>query len=145
MKLHELITDDGILIEARFRDVSPLRLLDHWIEPELLALWWPQQAIVDPEPGGRYHLSWPVMNWTMRGQVRELERGARLSFTWAWDHEPDLPPRRVTIEVERTASGSGLTLTQGPYAATEREIQDRQSHVDGWAHFFSRLAPIVEG
>jgi len=122
---------------------SPESLFRHWVEPDLLAQWWAQEAEIDPRVGGEYVLSWPRMGWNLRGRYTRFEPGKQLGFTWNWDHEPNLPERVVDVRFEPAAGGTRLAITHGPYSDTPEDQQDRQSHLDGWQHFVQRLAEVV--
>jgi uncharacterized protein YndB with AHSA1/START domain len=124
--------------------VAPDAMWRAWTDPAELIRWWPQEADVDLSVGGAYHLAWPAMGWHLRGTYQAVEAPSRLAFTWAWDHEPDTPTRTVAIDLQPLPDGGGtrLVITQGPYGEGPDELEDRQSHREGWAHFLERLAEL---
>jgi uncharacterized protein YndB with AHSA1/START domain len=129
-------------IIAETADFIPGELFSYWTEPVLLTLWWPQEAEVDPRPGGSYHFSWPVMGWHLRGAYLAFRPGAELSFTWKWDHEPGEPQRTVTVRFEPLPGrGTRMTVTHGEYDYP-RETQARQEHLDGWLLFLENLLKV---
>ena len=128
------------VVTAAFPGVAPADLFACWTTPERLCAWWPAEAAIDARPGGAYHLAWPQMDWHLRGQYTTFEPGARLAFTWAWDHEPATPTRTVTLHFTPDgAGGTHLTVTHGAYGDSAAEQTDRQGHIDGWLHFLPRL------
>ena len=131
-----------LMIKASFPRLAPARFIDHWTRPELLALWWPASAQVDARPGGQYHLAWPAMKWDLRGEYTRFEPPRRLAFTWRWDHEPSLPTRKVDLTIAPDGGGSGLTLVHGDYDASQRDQDDRVSHLEGWRYFLARLQTL---
>ena len=136
---------DRVVVTATFPGVGPADLFACWIEPERLCRWWPAEAMIDARPGGAYHLAWPRMDWHLRGHYTAFEPGAHLAFTWAWDHEPAVPTRMVTLHFAPDgAGGTHLTITHGFYGDTAAEQTDRQGHIDGWLHFLPRLQAICE-
>ena len=130
-------------LTAAFPQFSPEELFAFFTETELLQRWWPPQAAVEPRVGGAYHLSWPDMDWLLRGEITDFEPGRRLGFTWRWDHEPDLPTRQVDLVIEPAGAGSRLIITHGRYDERQRDQDDRQSHLDGWTYFLGQLLVLA--
>src|SRR5438270_4066275 len=137
---------DRLIIVAEIQHASLARTFDYWIKPDLLCQWWPQEAEIQPQVGGTYHLSWPKMNWHLRGHFTAFEPGELLTFTWKWDHEGEnVAVKDVRIVFETSSDeGTKLTLTHGPYADTQ-EDQDRRinQHLEGWMHFLPRLQAVM--
>lgn len=133
---------DRLVMRGDF-GVTPEVLFQYWVEPNLLAEWWAPGAEVDLRVGGSYTLSWPAMGWCLRGRYMAVEPGARLAFTWAWDHEPDLPERSVDVRFAADAAGTVMTIEQGIYRDLPEDLADRQSHLEGWLHFGERLAKAI--
>jgi len=131
--------NDRVVLEAAFPELTPQQLYDHFTQPELLTKWWSSEAETDLKIGGVYCLSWPQMNWNLRGKYTIVESGKLLSYTWKWDHEPDMPARDVTVFFAPDGGGSTLWIVHGYYGDDESEQKDRQSHLDGWLHFLAQL------
>jgi uncharacterized protein YndB with AHSA1/START domain len=116
-------------------------LFTYWINPLLLPKWWPPKAEVDGRLGGAYVMTWPKQNWSLRGTYVKFDPGKTLSFTWAWDHEPDRRPTTVQIDFEPLGrNGSRLTLRHGSYSPEDTE--QRKSHLEGWLFFLGRLQAV---
>ena len=147
MAITQLPSDLNILvIEANFLTVSPYALFDYWTQPSLLQQWWPQNAEIDQRVGGSYHLSWPQMNWHLRGHYTSFEPGKQLAFTWRWDHDPqEMRESEVKIAFEPLATdGTRLLLVQGPYTDTSEDQELRmEHHLAGWKHFLPRLQQLL--
>lgn len=88
-----------LVVETILKGVDSADTLRWFVEPNLLARWWGEEHIIEPAPGGRYEVSWPGMNWTMRGQVLMCNH-TQLVYSWTWDHEPDLPARTVIVRCD---------------------------------------------
>lgn len=131
-----------IIIETSFPRLSPEDLFAYFTNAELLQRWWPPAATTEPWLGGGYHLSWPEMDWHLRGEYKEFIPGRRLAFTWRWDHKPELPERLVEIDIEPATKGSSLTVTHGHYTESRLDQDDRQSHADGWTYFLGQLQRV---
>jgi uncharacterized protein YndB with AHSA1/START domain len=135
-----------LLVEADFPSASPLTLFNYWTEPSLLQQWWPQEAELQPQMNGSYHLSWFRMNWHLRGHYTHFEPGKFLAFTWRWDHDPsEEATREVTITFSPAATGgTHILLSHGPYANTPEDQELRiEHHLAGWEHFLGRLQEAV--
>ena len=135
-----------LIIAALFPTTAPETLFAYWAQSALLQQWWPQQAELEPQLGGNYHLSWPAMNWHLRGHYTAFEPAQRLAFTWKWDHDPqELREREVSLTFEPVPTGgTRLLLTHGPYDDTPEEQAIRsEHHLTGWQHFLPRLQGVV--
>jgi uncharacterized protein YndB with AHSA1/START domain len=137
---------DRLTVRADYPVAPPPTLFAYWTQPALLTSWWPRAAEIDPRVGGAYHLSWPQMNWHLRGRYTEFVPGDQLAFTWNWDHLPnDAVDRIVAIDFAPLGvSGTALTLTHGPYALTAADQALRiDDHLAGWNHFLARLHEAI--
>ncbi|NNE42786.1 MAG: SRPBCC domain-containing protein [Gemmatimonadetes bacterium] len=123
----------------------PEAVFAFFTEPERLTRWWPAAAVADVRPGGAYHFSWPQMDWHLRGEYTVVEPPRALEFTWAWDHEPQLPVRTVRVELAPDGGGTRVTVTQGTYGSSPAEQEDRNSHIAGWTHFLGELSATLTG
>lgn len=131
---------ETLIVQARYPHLRPDVLFGYWIQPDLLRRWWPQEAEIEACEGGSYALSWPDMNWHLRGQYDRFEPGATLGFTWSWDHEPDVAPSHVLVEFEPDGpDGSLLIITHGPYTDSPAGREQRSGNLEGWTHFLTKL------
>ncbi len=137
-------TVDKLVLIAKYPDIPPALLFDYWVKPELLTQWWPQEVETDPRMGGAYHLAWPKMDWSLRGHYNSFEPGRQLGFTWQWDHEPHTPTRDVLVYFEPAGDGARLVVTHSTYNDSEQDQQERQGHLEGWAHFLGRLQEVID-
>ena len=141
--IQQLPSDNTFLkLRAGFPKLCPEELFAYFTEPDLLQRWWSPQATVEPKLGGAYHLSWPEMDWHLRGVYTDFEPAHWLGFTWHWDQEPDLPTRQVNLLIEPAGTGSRLTITHGRYDQSRRDQDDRQSHLEGWTYFLGQLLAL---
>lgn len=135
-----------LLVAGEFPATPPQDLFAYWTQPELLCLWWPLEAEVEPREGGSYRLSWPTQGWNLRGRYTVFEPGERLGFTWRWDHDAEGAGERQVMVIfgPLTTGGTRLRLTHGTYVDTPDDQELRiESHLVGWLHFLGRLQQTV--
>ncbi len=140
---HLSSSNDTLVVTAPFPTCPLTKLFEYWIQPHLLVQWWPQVAEVEPRLGGTYHLSWPQMNWHLRGSYTTFEPAKKLAFTWQWDHHSIQEGVIVTFE-PLDEQGTTLTIVQSPFDDSEQSQEDRRGHIEGWLYFLAKLQDTVE-
>lgn len=138
-------TPTWLTVTMPFSKVTPEELLTWFLEPEKLAKWWAPQSVVEPHSGGKWHITFPQIESTLLGEIAELTP-TRLTASWQFTHEPDLPARMVTITAEPIHTGAQLRIVHGPYRqgdAFPREDEDRASHIEGWGYFLPQLEAAI--
>ena len=137
---------EWLIVESVFPSLPPEQLMPWFVDASRLNLWWGEEAMIEPRPGGRYIVRWPAMGWTMRGVVAFCDETC-LAYSWTWDHESQQPPRSVTIRAQPAGEGSILTITHGPYRPEStylvEENSDRIGHRDGWLFFLEKLHATI--
>jgi uncharacterized protein YndB with AHSA1/START domain len=136
-----------LIIEMDIPDTNAEVVFNYWTQPVLLQKWWPQEAEIEPQYGGRYHLRWLLMRWHLRGRYTHFEPGKRLTFTWHWDHDEEGSQETVVdMAFECTPDGgTRLLLTHGPYTEIQEDQKLRlEHHLIGWLHFLPRLQACVQ-
>ncbi len=86
---------------------------------------------MQPPEGDLFHLS---------GEFREIERPARLVFTFRWE-EPDPDDRETVVTMSLTDRGGSteVVVVQSGFATEAR----RALHVDGWTDSLDRLHGLL--
>lgn len=122
------------------------RVFRAWTDPVEMARWFAptedyvtQIPVCDLQVGGKYCVEMHHKGGTINrvsGTYREIRPPEKLSFTWAWDHEPDFPESLVTLEFHDLGPSTELVLTHERLA--DREIRDKHEH--GWGGCMDRLA-----
>lgn len=128
-----------------FQDVDPESLLCWFLEPERIARWWGPKATIDARTGGEWTIHFPQMNAALSGEIVEIEP-QRLTVSWAFTNEPELPARLIIVTTRRNGDGSVLNIVQGPYRQSEalpNEDSDRAAHLQGWEFFLGRLSKAI--
>ncbi len=124
--------------------------------PEHLRGWWPDEASLDPVPGGAGVVSFgdtsapgaKVVPLT----VVEADPPRLFSFRWVYDeHETATAENSLLVRFELVPSGAGTLVRfsetgfrQQGWEAAVLEEQYRE-HVGGWDHFLPRLERYVAG
>lgn len=132
---------DAVVCEVRIA-ADAATVFPFFTDPELIARWKGDEALVDPEPGGIYRVRMAGSH-VARGEYVELEPPNRVVFTWGWEGgESPVPPGSSTVEVELIPEGDG-TLVR----LTHRDlpVASRDPHRMGWEHYLSRLAIAASG
>jgi uncharacterized protein YndB with AHSA1/START domain len=140
------VLDDGPLVrcELLLPGCSQDRALQAFTDPDLLRSWWHGELTTDLVAGGPYTVWFAPVPARMTGRVVRYEPPRVLEFSWAWEHEPDRPERRVTVEAATAADGAAvLTVAHGPHADDEEGRKARAEHHEGWEYFLPKLAAAV--
>lgn len=143
------VRDDGPAVRAELllAGCSPDRALRAFTAPDLLARWWGNAELTaELTPGGRYDVWFAGIPARMTGRVLRYEPASVLEFSWAWEHQPELPPRSVAVEVGPAGDGATtLRIEHGPHADDEAGRAARVEHRTGWEYFLPRLEALLTG
>ena len=131
-------------ITTRLAAARPADVVAAFVAPGVVRRWWGAELAGVPYAGGPYVARFEGLDQTMRGTVLALDaRHGLFAFTWAWDHRPDLPRRRVSVRAEPADGGCLVRLDHGPYDTGELDREDAESHRQGWEFFLPRLADVL--
>jgi uncharacterized protein YndB with AHSA1/START domain len=119
--------------------------------PEHLREWWPDDAELDPVPGGAGLITFGDGSSPDAVEpltVVEADPPHRFSFRWVHDAgESPAPSLLVTFELISSGAGTLLRFSETGFrekgweaAVLEEQYRD---HVSGWDHFLPRLASYV--
>jgi len=140
----QLSPETTLKIRRKFQ-ASRERVFRAWTDPVEMARWFAptedyvtQVPVCDLKVGGKYcvemHHKGGNVN-RVSGTYREIKPPEKLSFTWAWDHEPDIPASLVTLEFHDLGPSTELVLTHE--RLPNREMRDKHEH--GWGGCIDRL------
>jgi uncharacterized protein YndB with AHSA1/START domain len=136
-------------------DAAPDVVYDVLTSPEHLREWWPDDAELDPVPGGTGVITFGdaaspdavVVPMT----VIEADRPRRFTFRWAYELGEVASPTNsylVTFELAPSGTGTVLRLTETGFRERGWEaavLEERyQANVVGWDHFLPRLVNYVD-
>jgi uncharacterized protein YndB with AHSA1/START domain len=144
----------GSIEREIYVDASPEIVFEVVSRPEHLREWWPDDARLDPVPGGVGELIWhgdaPESAKVMPMTVVESVPPRLFSFRWAYDPsaEPDAS-NSFLVALELIPSGAGTTvrLTETGFREQGWEIAVLEAaykdHARGWDLFVPRLGEYV--
>ena len=136
-------------------DASPEVVFDVISSPEHLKEWWPDEADLDPSPGGTGEIVFgdrtsPEANVV---QVTVVEAEPPRLFSFRWTHpKGDAPTPSnsllVTFRLEPSGTGTILRLTETGFREQGWEVavleEQYQEHSTGWDYFLPRLVKYAE-
>lgn len=140
---------EGIRITRVF-DAARDQVWDLWTRPELFAVWFGTDAVtvpvssvrLDVRPGGSWSATMQLpdggtIDWV--GEVLEADAPAHLVMTITDD--PAAPAREpVTVDLEATADGTTMTMTQTGGALDEDQYAQAEA---GWQGFFDVMERML--
>ena len=133
----------------------PLGLLRTWqavSTPEGLSSWFSQRVTFDVQMGAEIIFDWDN-HGKKYGEVEILEPQTRFGFRWLAG-EPDLVEpltsansTLVVFELEETASGTRLTVTETGFSQLSKELQkpEKVKNEQGWDFELPELKNFLEG
>ena len=140
-------SDEPLRLERRFA-APPGEVFDAWTNPEVLRRWWAAgedwegvSADVDLRVGGKIRLGMrnpDGVEYFGGGEYREIERPARLVYTWTWEGSPDSPSADSLVTVELEPDGDGATRLVLTHEGLRTE-ESRDQHAEGWSLCFDNL------
>jgi uncharacterized protein YndB with AHSA1/START domain len=126
---------DSIYIAA-----APAVVFEYFTNPEALARWMGDRAILDPRPGGRFVVFFG--DKSVQGRYLELDPPRRLVITWGRGGSPTFPPDASTLEVTLTPEAGGTRVAIVHSGLPESEAP---RHALGWRHYLGRLSCLSSG
>src|SRR5262245_60486656 len=137
---------------------SPATVFEVITSPEHLTKWWPDEALIEPNPGAVGEL---VFGDRSSGAAQipqitvvEAEPPRLFSFRWISPEGEDAREGNsllVTFEISPRGEGCLLRMTESGFREKGWEVavleQQYREHGEGWDHFLPRLAayaPKVE-
>jgi uncharacterized protein YndB with AHSA1/START domain len=137
-------------------DAVPEVVFEVITRPEHLREWWPDDASLDPVPGGTGELVWhggnPGEDTMAPMTVVEAVPYSRFSFRWAYapDALPD-PTNSFLVTFDLTPSGTGtnLRMTETGFREQGWEVavleEAYRDHATSWDRFLPQLAKYAAG
>ncbi len=124
--------------------LPPERVFSALTEPDQLAKWFVEKAVVSPKAGGAFRLTWPG-GFSMKGKVRAFERPKKLHLEWR-----DRFPGKKTFVTEarfslrKKGKGTLLTITHRGFKSGKSWVALYGGIESGWAYYLTNLRSVLE-
>lgn len=103
-----------------------------------LSLWFPDQAVFEPQIGGRYHFRWKETAGLWSGVVIDFVRGSTLAFTW---RPPDEPyETKVRFRLIPQSSETVVELTHSGFTSSG----SLDKAIEAWRFYLQNLKSVME-
>jgi uncharacterized protein YndB with AHSA1/START domain len=103
-----------------------------------LILWFPDQAIMEPQLGGQYHFRWTGTEGVWSGVVTEFIRGNTLGFTW----HPPKEPTETNVRIKLFPQGAVTMVELSHSGFTSSDALDKA--VGSWVFYLQNLKSVIE-
>jgi uncharacterized protein YndB with AHSA1/START domain len=119
-------------------------VFDFFTDAEKMVCWIGRAAELDPRPGGVFRCDINGRD-VASGRYLEVDRPARVVFTWGWESAVDLRPApglsTVEVTLEEVADGTVVRLVHRGLETPDVRLTHRR----GWEHYFERLEIVAVG
>ncbi len=113
-------------------------VFDYFADSHKLALWFPDQAIIEPELGGKYHFRWNGKEGVWSGLVTDFIRGNTIGFTW----QPPGDPVETQVRFKFSPHGAETSMVLVHSGFTSSEALDKA--VKTWVFYLQNLKSVIE-
>ncbi|MGH3626802.1 MAG: SRPBCC family protein [Sciscionella sp.] len=135
-------------VVERILPATPDEVYDEWIDPDALLDWMcprPARCLkveADPRVGGRIRIDIEDngQHFYVHGMYTDLDRPARLGFTWSCSTWPD-PALVSHVLVTLMPHGAGQTLMTIYHSALTPDLFDQ--HLTGWRLIAAQLESVL--
>jgi uncharacterized protein YndB with AHSA1/START domain len=116
--------------------------------PEHLQEWWPDEASLEPAPGGT-----GVITFRRGPDVQEVpltvleaDPPRRFTFRWAYDGEDATVANSLLVTFDLIPSGAGtlLRFSETGFDEANQSDEEYRDHITGWDYFLPRIAPYIK-
>jgi uncharacterized protein YndB with AHSA1/START domain len=113
-------------------------IFDYLSDAKKLIQWFPDQAIIEPQLGGRYHFRWNGTEGVWSGVVTEFMRGNTLGYTWQAPNEPS----ETNVRFKLSPQGAETLVELSHSGFSSSEAMDKA--VKAWVMYLQNLKSVIE-
>ena len=113
-------------------------IFDYLSDSKKLTLWFPDQAIIEPQLGGKYHFRWTGTEGVWSGVVTEFIRGNTLGFTWQPPNEPVV----TNVRIKLFPQGAETVVELSHSGFPSSDALDKA--VGTWTLYLQNLKSVIE-
>jgi uncharacterized protein YndB with AHSA1/START domain len=113
-------------------------IFNYLSDAKKLILWFPDQAIIEPQLGGKYHFRWNDTPGVWSGVVTEFIRGNTLGFTW----QPPNDPVVTNVRIKLFPQGAETALELSHSGFLSSDALDKS--VETWTLYLQNLKSVIE-
>lgn len=113
-------------------------IFEYLADSKKMALWFPDQAIIESQLGGKYHFRWNGTDGVWSGVVTEFIRGNTLGFTW----QPPTEPNETNVRFRLFPQGAETVVELTHSGFPSSEALDRA--VKAWVFYLQNLKSVIE-
>jgi len=117
---------------------DPVSIFDYFSDAPKLSQWFSDQAIFEPQIGGKYHLRWKNAEGVWSGVVTEFIRGNTLAFTW----QPPDEPYETNVRIKLLAQDTGTLVELTHTGFTSAASLDK--NIASWRFYLENLKSVIE-
>lgn len=131
---------NDLVLQRRISAPRPV-VFSFLIDPAKLQRWLGISAEVAARVGGRLRIDMTGAD-VMEGRYLEITEPSRVSFSWGWVGNDEVPPESSTVTIDLVDDGDATLLT-----LTHADLPDdhMRAHGAGWTYFLSRLRTAGTG
>jgi len=119
------------------------KVFPYLLEGKKLIEWFPTMAETDPVVGGHYMFTFEFAapeqhkgNHIREGKFLEIKPGEKLRYEWS------IGPTEVEFDLKQNGTMTELQLKHTGWKDTD--IEEIQSHTQGWTFFLQNLKTLLE-
>lgn len=113
-------------------------VFDFLSNSQKLAAWFPDQAVIEPRFGGKYHFRWEGAAGVWSGVVTQFIRGNTLAYTW---QAPD-EPYETNVQLKLFPQGAETLVELTHSGFTSAAAQEKS--VKAWTFYLENLKSVIE-
>lgn len=107
-------------------------------DPKKLIQWFPDQAVIEPQLGGKYHFRWKEAAGVWSGVVTEFIRGNTLGFTW----QPPGETFETNVKFKLFPQGAETIVELSHNGFTSSAALD--TTIKAWRFYLENLKSVIE-